>query len=235
MPACRARFRVPDEQQTGADIGDSRIDLQPGIFAVVDCPHSFGGLVQVLRNFLDRNLVESFFFAVLHRYPTEPLLSVNAPTLYRARLACLSAALSWALEAGDIDRNVAMDVRRPHKSVRERLITDDEYLTVHDRAQPSVRLAMLAVRTLGLPADVLKMGPRNLIKLGGQYTLRFRRGKTGVQVEVEVVGELATALQPFIDERSLHPTFVRRDDGKPYTVDGVGAMRIRLRRIRSAS
>jgi integrase len=149
----------------------------------------------------------------------------DAPSHVRNEMACLSAALSWALEAGDIGRNVAMDVRRPSKSVRERLISDDEYLTVYDRAQASVRLAMLlAVRTLGLPADVLKMGPRNLIKTGEQYTLRFRRGKTGVQVEVEVVGELATALQPFIGERSLHPTFVRRDDGKPYTVDGIGAM-----------
>ncbi len=73
-------------------------------------------------------------------------------------------------------------------------------------------------------ALVLKMGPRNLIKIGEQYTLRFRRGKTNVQRELEVVAELATALQPFIDERSLHPTFVRREDGKPYTVDGIGAM-----------
>lgn len=80
------------------------------------------------------------------------------------------------------------------------------------------------IRTLGLPADVLKMGPRNLVRNGELYTLRFRRGKTKVPVEMEVVGELAVALAPFLNGRSLHPTFVRRDDGKPYTVDGIGAM-----------
>jgi hypothetical protein len=149
----------------------------------------------------------------------------DAPSHVRNEMACLSAALSWALEAGTIERNVAMDVRRPRKMVRERLISDDEYLTIYDRAQPSVQLAMvLVVRTLGLPADVLKLGTRNLVKNGELYTLRFRRGKTKVPVELEVVGELAIALAPFLNGRSLHPTFVRRDDGKPYTVDGIGAM-----------
>jgi|SRR5665213_334753 len=149
----------------------------------------------------------------------------GAPTHVRNEMACLSAALSWAVEVGHLARNVAKDVRRPRKSIRERLITDDEYLVVYERALPSVRLAMsLAVRTLGLPADVLKMGPRDLVRAGDGYNLRFRRAKTNVPVEIAVVGELAAALEPFINNRSLHPTFVRREDGKPYTVDGIGAM-----------
>lgn len=149
----------------------------------------------------------------------------DSPSHVRNEMACLSAALSWALEAGTIERNVAVDVRRPRKMIRERLITDDEYLTIYDRAQASVQLAMvLVVRTRGLPVDVLKLGPRNLVKNGELYTLRFRRGKTKVPVELEIVGELAIALAPFLNGRSLHPTFVRRDDGKPYTVDGIGAM-----------
>ena len=93
-------------------------------------------------------------------------------------------------------------------------------------AGESVKLAMvLAVRTLGLPADVLRLGPRNIVRYDdGRRTLRFRRGKTNVQVEIQVVGELEIALTPFLQNPTLHPTFVRREDGKPYTVDGIGAM-----------
>ena len=43
-------------------------------------------------------------------------------------------------------------------------------------------------------------------------------------LEVEIVGELATALQPFLDNPSLHKSFVRTRRGEPYTVDGLGAM-----------
>jgi integrase len=149
-----------------------------------------------------------------------------APAHVRNEMACLSAALSYAVEAELVPRNVAKDVRRPSKAVRERLVADAEYLAVFEKATGSVRLAMtLGVRTLGLPGDVLKMGPRNLRKQDdGRRTLAFRRGKTGEPVEIEIVGELATALEPFLTNPTLHPTFVRRDDGKPYTVDGIGAM-----------
>lgn len=88
-----------------------------------------------------------------------------APSHVRNEMACLSAALSYAVEAGYVSRNVAKDVRRPRKAVRERLITDDEYLAVRAAAVESVKLAMvLAARTLGLPADVLRMGPRNIVR-----------------------------------------------------------------------
>ena len=150
----------------------------------------------------------------------------QAPQHVRNEMACLSAALTWAVESKKLASNVAKEIRRPRKKVRERLITHDEYLAVYARAVPSVRLAMvLCVRTLGLPADVLRLGPRNLVKhADGRRTLRFRRGKTNVQIEMEVVGDLAEALAPFIDRPSAHPTFVRREDGKRYTVDGIGAM-----------
>ena len=149
-----------------------------------------------------------------------------APSHVRNEMACLSASLSYALEAGYVSRNVAMDVRRPPKLVRERLITDEEYLAVRQVAGDSVKLAMvLAVRTLGLPGDVLRFGARNIVRYDdGRRTLRFRRGKTNVQVEIEIIGELEAALAPFLHDPTLHPTFVRRADGKPYTVDGIGAM-----------
>lgn len=152
--------------------------------------------------------------------------SEAAPSHVRNELACLSAALSYAVQAGFMTMNVAREVDRPKKAVRDRLIADGEYLAVYAKAIPSVRLAMvLGVRTLGLPSDVLRMGPRNIRTYDdGRKTLAFARGKTKVKVEIEIVGELAAALAPFLDNPTLHPTFVRREDGKPYTVTGIGAM-----------
>jgi integrase len=149
-----------------------------------------------------------------------------APAHVRNELALLSSALSWGVENGHAATNACKDVARPEKRVRERLIGDAEYLQVFEVAGASVRLAMaLAVRTLGLPGDVLRMGLRNVVKYDdGRRTLRFRRGKTNVQVEVEVVGELAAAVDPFLTAPTLHPTFIRRRDGKPYSVDGISSM-----------
>jgi integrase len=82
--------------------------------------------------------------------------------------------------------------------------------------------------TLGLPADILALGPHYIVHLdGGRRILPFKRGKTGAQVEIEVVGELARVvdeLTPAGKIAQLRMTFVRREDGKPYTVDGIGAM-----------
>lgn len=148
------------------------------------------------------------------------------PAHVRNELACLSSALSYAVEEGMMERNPCFEVRRPPKSVRERLVTDAEYLAVHAQAAESVKLAMLlAIRTLGAPVDVLGLGIRNVVTYAdGRKTLRFRRGKTNVQVEVEIVGDLASALGPFLANPSLHKSFVRTREGTPYTVDGIGAM-----------
>jgi integrase len=155
----------------------------------------------------------------------------RAPAHVRNELACLSAAYAWALEAGLVSRNVVKDVSRPPKQVRDRLISDAEYVAVYDQAGTSTRLAMtLAIRTLASPADVLRIGPRNVIRYDdGRRTLRFKRGKTGVAVEVEIVTDLEAALTPFLEAPTLHPSFVRQERhgkgfGKPYTVDGIGAM-----------
>ncbi len=149
----------------------------------------------------------------------------TAPAHVRNELACLASALAYAVEQGYIATNVAQQVERPSRAVRDRLISDEEYLAVYKHALPSVRLAMvLCVRTLGLPSDVLRMGQRNIKSYDDKKTLRFARGKTGVKVEIEIIGELAAALAPFLDNPTLHPSFVRREDGKPYTVEGMGAM-----------
>jgi integrase len=149
-----------------------------------------------------------------------------APSHVRNEMACLSAALSYAVESGRVGANVAKDVARPPRSKRMRLITDAEYLTVYHRCGASLRLAMtLAVRTLALPDDLLGFGPRNVMKLqDGRRILRFDRGKTGVVVEIELVGELVKAIDEFLDKPVVYETFVHTREGERYTRDGIAAM-----------
>ena len=144
----------------------------------------------------------------------------------RQEIACLSAAMSYAVEAGRVTLNPCRGIRKPRRVRRERLIADDEYLKVYAVAGVAVRTAMiLAIRTLALPADLLAMGPRNVIRLtDGKRALRFARGKTGRLVEIELVGELAALVDQHLAADVVYPTFVHRRDGKRFTVDGIGAM-----------
>ena len=76
-------------------------------------------------------------------------------------------ALTWAVESKKLASNVAKEIRRP----AGKCATHDEYLAVYARAVPSVQLAMLlCVRTLGLPADVLRLVPRNLVKHAAHFS-----------------------------------------------------------------
>jgi integrase len=122
--------------------------------------------------------------------------------------------------------NPCRGVRKPTRIKRERLISDDEYLAVHAVAGAAVKLAMvLALRTLAIPADILQLGPRNVHRLpDNRRVLRFARGKTGVQVEIEIVGELAALIDGHLTADVVFATFVHRRDGKQFTVDGIGAM-----------
>lgn len=178
---------------------------------------------QVLKDGLGKALLAQL--EPKHFYAFKEARAQDAPSHVRNELACASAALSYAVEIGLLKTNPCLEVRRPTRHKRERLISDDEYLTVYARAIPSVRIAMtLALRTLALPDDVLAMGPRNIVRDGEARILRFQRGKTGVWVEVAVVGELAAIVDAHTASRVVYPTFVHREDGGTYTVDGIGAM-----------
>lgn len=59
----------------------------------------------------------------------------------------------------------------------------------------------LAVRTLALSDDLLGFGPRNIMKLqDGRRIPCFDRGKTGVVIEIDLVGELVKAIDEFLEK-----------------------------------
>lgn len=150
-----------------------------------------------------------------------------APAHVRNEMSCLSAAMSYAVRQGLATANPCLQISKPRRKRRERLISHEEYLVVYARASAPVRRAMaLALRTLALPDDVLAMGPRNIVRAGdGRRLLRFERGKVkGAWVEVELIGELAGIVDEALAERVVCETFVHKRNGKRFTRDGIGAM-----------
>lgn len=165
--------------------------------------------------------------------------SVSNPKHFRHELAALSSAFSWAVEKGLVTSNPVRQVRRGRVKKRERLISDEEFLTVYRRADPSVQLAMLlTVRTLALPGDVLKMGAANVRKVGERQVLSYRRTKVGeARVEIELDGELAEAIAtamkdplvrfqkvPFVHTRQHKDASTGTMKAHAYTRDGIGSM-----------
>jgi integrase len=137
-------------------------------------------------------------------------------------LAVLRSCYTAAAERGLVTANPVPAVRRMKESKRERLVTDAEYLAVYGRAVRSVQIAMiLGLRTLQRMNDVLHLSLRDVHRLDdGRRVLRFRQFKTGAACEILVEGELERVVD---EHRSLSP-FVHTQDGKPYTVDGIGSM-----------
>lgn len=180
----------------------------------------------VLKVGLGKNLITQL--QPVHIVGFRDARAIAAPSHVRNEMACLSAAFSWAVESGLLTVNPCLQVKRPTREIRDRLITHDEYLALYNLkgAIASVKIAMvLCVRTLALPDDALQMGPHNFVRYpDGRLTLRFARGKTKVKVEVDVVGDLAEALAPFIDTSTIVRTFVHTRKGKRYSVDGIGAI-----------
>ena len=152
--------------------------------------------------------------------------SLAARSHARNEVAALSAAIQWAVEDGKLHENVCRAVEWPTAPRRMRLVSDAEFLKVYNRASDSVKLAMLlGIRTLASPGDILDFGPGNIVpKDDGSRVFRFARGKTGVVVEVHIVGELQRLIDEQLAKKVVYPTFVHREDGKSYTVEGIGSM-----------
>jgi integrase len=151
----------------------------------------------------------------------------TAPKHVNRELAVLRQAFAYATERGllPVGHNPVIGVKRIKETKRDRLILDAEYLTVYNRATPSVKIAMtLALRTLQRPADVLKMGPADVQTTPQGRVLRVKQGKTGAIVPIIVRGDLARIVDEHAAGNLIRPTFVRNREGKAYTITGIGAM-----------
>lgn len=171
---------------------------------------------------------------------------VNEKGLGRIRanreMSLLSTVYSWLIEKGLVPglnvNPVKLIARNPEKA-KDRYVEDGEYRPVYSIAQRSVCMALrLAYATLQRPEDILALPPSpvRVKAVAGKETsvLTVMQGKTGRSgqparsVDIEMTPELeeiVAMLRNPEDKVIKLPTALVHDlAGKPYTIDGIGAM-----------
>jgi len=147
--------------------------------------------------------------------------------------AALSSCMGWLCRAGKVPGLVvnpclrASGIQRNRETSRERYVTHEEYRAVWAEAHLSARLLMeITYRTLQRPeSDVIHWDTSVLGRnTAGQRVLKFKQGKTGKVMQIEVDEQLETLIQQSLGEvRSLRQPLVRNRDGHAYTYDGISA------------
>jgi integrase len=141
------------------------------------------------------------------------------------RLAVLSAAFTLAVQRWYwIDRNVLRDVWRHPSKPRDRLVTDDEFASMHASAPLRVQLMMeLALITGQRQGDLLTMR-WDAIKDGAWH---LQQGKTGKRMAIT----LTPALKKALGKCAALPAcgnprefVILNESGRPYTSDGFRAI-----------
>lgn len=147
-------------------------------------------------------------------------------------VAVLSAVFSKAVGRWYVcDRNPCHKVEKPEAGKRDRYITDEEYKAVYDLMPARVQIAMdLALLTGQRQGDILSLTWDKVTSQG----IRFRQGKTGKRLIVEMSPALESVLKrarmmlPQVPRtyvvRTGPSTKFKRHGGKPYTSDGFRAL-----------
>lgn len=157
--------------------------------------------------------------------------AVQRPVRANREKALLSHVFTWAMRQPKwgtmITMNPCRGVHRNTETPRIRLISDAEYMSVYNLAHKSVqRLMTLMYRTLQRPSDILKLGPRNIIKknIDGieRKILSFKQSKTGNLIEIIVNDEMEEAIKP--TGNVIYPTFIHTNEGEKYSYSGINAM-----------
>lgn len=155
-----------------------------------------------------------------------------APSQVMKEFAPLSQAYKFEIERGALRYNPVDDVIAPkRRPARTRYVTDAEYLAIYNAATTPkvIRIAMtLAWRTLQEPADLVKLGPRDITTRDGRRCLEVARGKTGVGSLIIIEGDLARLIaeHPVGVRHFIHGNRVNqpRYAGQAYTSHGLAGM-----------
>jgi integrase len=147
--------------------------------------------------------------------------------------AALSSCFGWLCRNSKVPGLVinpclrASGIQRNRETSRERYVTHEEYRAVWAEAHLSTRLLMeITYRTLQRPeSDVIHWDTTVLGRnAAGKRVLKFKQGKTGKVMQIEVDEQLEQLIQQSLgDVRSLRQPLVRNRDGHAYTYDGISA------------
>ncbi|HTO43382.1 MAG TPA: tyrosine-type recombinase/integrase [Burkholderiales bacterium] len=152
-----------------------------------------------------------------------PFLDVRKGKVQRVRqLAVLSAAFSEAVGTWYmIERNVLRDVKRPRSKPRDRLISDEEFASLHAAAPLRVRLAMeLALLTGQRQGDIIGLKWDQIREM----EIHIEQAKTGKRLAIEVTPALEAVLDRCWALPDRGEFVLTRRCGGRYTSEGFRAL-----------
>ncbi|WP_232034136.1 tyrosine-type recombinase/integrase [Mycoavidus cysteinexigens] len=158
----------------------------------------------------------------------------DAKTRANREVALLSHIFNKAREWGLTDQpNPCVGIKKHTEKGRDNYISDKAYRAVWFAADQPLRDAMdLAYLTGQRPADVLKLEERDI----QEGVLVIKQNKTGAQVRIEIIGELATTLARIRRRkqslRIVPMQLLINENGQPLSYD---TLRFRFNRAREAA
>jgi integrase len=146
--------------------------------------------------------------------------------------AALSSCMGWLCRNSKVPGLVvnpclrASGIQRNRETARDRYVTHDEYRDVWAEAHTSTRLLMeITYRTLQRPeSDVIHWDTTVLAVVEGRRVIKFKQGKTGKTMQIEVSPDLNTLIKASLgDVPKLRQPLIRTADGNPYSYDGISS------------
>lgn len=147
----------------------------------------------------------------------------TAPVQANRMRQLLSVVFSYAVRWGVVDVNPCRDVKGITVKKRDRYITDEEFICVKQKANPSIACIMdFCYYTAQRISDVLKVRLSD-VATDGVY---FEQGKTGKKLMVEMGTELAEVIERAkgIHSKVRGMTLFHGRGGKQYSYFGVSSM-----------
>jgi integrase len=142
-------------------------------------------------------------------------LDRDKPSMANRKLSFLKTAFQYALTWGMAEMNPAHGVQRHTEEKRTRLITDEEFRRMREKAAPHVQIVMDLARCTGQRImDVVGIRLADISEEG----IYFRQQKTGKQIMVRMNAGIRDAVER---AKRLHTnvrglTLLHQRGGKPY-------------------
>lgn len=140
----------------------------------------------------------------------------DTPNTANRMLSILRHIFHVGLETGACDVNPAFTIKRYKEAKRERYLTDQEYVAIHSKANPTVKVIMdLCYLTGQRIGDVLKIKRSDISAEG----IHFIQEKTGARLQVSMTPDLERTIDAAKSLRVVPCAYLLHPKGKgtPYS------------------
>lgn len=130
---------------------------------------------------------------------------LEQPHQYNYLRACLTRALQYAVDAGQLGANPMRSIEPRAKPKRRTYVQDAEYCAITDRLPEYARRACDLLYLSGMrPADALSLRTTSMQRVDGRWCIAFASRKTGSEQELISNEDMSTTLEWWTAWRQQH-------------------------------